>query len=94
MVNVELVYLAKDSPAFYRELSLPAGTTVGEALSHAKIYERHPETRDLAVGIYTKLVSMDTVLRDGDRIELYRPLLVDPKEKRRQIAKVKKRAGK
>lgn len=94
MVNVELVYLAKDSSAFYRELSLPVGTTVGEALSQAKIYELYPETRDLAVGIYTKLVSMDTVLRDGDRIELYRPLLVDPKEKRRKIAKVKKRAGK
>lgn len=94
MVNVELVYLAKDSPAFYLELSLPAGATVGEALSQAKIYERYPETRDLAVGIYTKLVSMNTVLRDGDRIELYRPLLLDPKEKRRQIAKVKKKAGK
>lgn len=91
MVKVELVYLAKEGPGFFLELSLPTGATVGEALSQSKIYELHPETKSLAVGIYAQLVTEDRVLRDGDRIELYRPLLIDPKEKRRQVAKVKKK---
>lgn len=90
MVKVELVYLGKDSTSFYLEMSLPVGTTVGAALSQSKIYDTHPEVSSLAVGIYSKIVSKDTVLREGDRMEIYRPLLLDPKEKRRQIAKVKK----
>ncbi|RUR12276.1 RnfH family protein [Legionella sp. km772] len=90
MVKVELVYLAKDGSSFYLEMSLPAGTTVGAALNQSRIYDTHPEVNTLAVGIYSKIVSQDTILKDGDRIEIYRSLLIDPKEKRRQIAKVKK----
>ena len=90
MVKIELVYSAEDKSIFYLTMDLPLGTTVGAALNLSAIYDIHPETSSLAVGIYSKIASKDTLLRDGDRIELYRPLRRDPKEKRRQLAKVKK----
>ena len=69
-------------------LDLPAGTTVEHALQQSDVLRRFPEI-DLAknkVGIFSKLVSLDTVLRDRDRVEIYRPLIADPKEIRRQRA--------
>ena len=90
MVKVELVYVAKDGSDLHLNLDLPQGATVGDALAHSGIYDLYSETRELPVGIYARQVSRDTVLKDGDRIELYRPLVRDPKEKRRQLAKAKK----
>jgi len=90
MVKIELVYLAQDKTIFNVTMDLPPGTTVGAALSQSQIYDTHSEVSSLAVGIYSKIVSKDTILRDGDRLEIYRPLRIDPKEKRRQLAKVKK----
>lgn len=71
-------------------MDLPDNTTVGAALISSKIFDIHPETATFPVGIYSKIVSKDAVLRDGDRIEIYRPLSIDPKEKRRQLARIKK----
>lgn len=90
MVRVELVYVAKDGTGLHLNLDLPQGITVGDALEQSGIYNLHPETKELSVGIYARQVSRDTVLKEGDRIELYRPLVRDPKEKRRQLARVKK----
>ena len=67
-------------------LSLPEGTTVMQALRASGLLERHTGV-DLAthkIGVWGKLRSPDDVLRDGDRVEVYRPLVVDPKEARRQ----------
>lgn len=90
MVNVELVYVAADQSIVHINLELASGSTVANALALATIYDSHPETRSCAVGIFSKIVSLDTILRDGDRVELYRPLALDPKEKRRQLARKKK----
>lgn len=90
MVTIELVYVPKGLEALHVTLTLSPGTTVGEALNHSGIYSAYPETREMAVGIYAKLVSLDVVLKDGDRIEIYRPLALDPKEKRRQLARKKR----
>ncbi len=68
------------------ELSVREGTTVDEALRASGILARHPEI-DLAatrLGIWGKVRALHDVLREGDRIEVYRPLKVDPKEARRQ----------
>ena len=92
MVKIELVYIAQDKTTIHLTMDLPPGATVGDALSESKIHHTHPETTALAVGIYTKIVSLDTLLRDGDRIELYRPLALDPKEKRRQLARAKNKS--
>ncbi len=91
MVKIELVYIAENQTTFYLEMDLPDGSTVSAALNQSKIYEIHPETYTLKIGIYSKIVSKETLLRNGDRIELYRPLHADPKEKRRLVAKIKKK---
>ncbi len=69
-------------------LTLPAGSTLEHALKASGLLEKYPEI-DLAkgkFGIYSKLAKLDTVLRDRDRVEIYRPLIADPKEVRKQRA--------
>ena len=69
-------------------LKLPAGSTIQQAVEASGLLHKYPEI-DLAknkLGIYAKLCKADTILRDRDRVEIYRPLLADPKEIRRQRA--------
>src|SRR5690606_27056208 len=69
-------------------LTVPAGTTAGEAVRRAGMQERFPEL-DVAkakIGVFGRLCSSDRVLAAGDRVEIYRPLLADPKEVRRKRA--------
>lgn len=69
-------------------LRVAPGTTIGQAIAASGILIQCPGI-DLAtqpVGLYGKKQSMDTILRDHDRIELYRPLIADPKESRRRRA--------
>lgn len=79
-------------------LEVPAGTTVGEAVRLSGIAARLPEVavHECPVGIFGKVVAPERVLQAGDRVELYRPLLADPKEVRKQraakVARVFKKA--
>lgn len=80
-------------------LKIRSGTLVSEAIARSGILRDFPEI-DLAsakVGIYGKQVKLDAVLRDKDRIEIYRPLIADPKEIRKKRAaegkEEKKEAG-
>jgi len=97
MINVEVVYALPHEQALVR-LKLPQGATVAEAVRASGITEKHPEI-DLArnkLGIFGKLTKADAVLRDRDRVEIYRPLIADPKEVRRKRAeegKVMKKGG-
>jgi hypothetical protein len=96
-INIEVVYALPDEQTLLRQ-SLPAGTTVAEAIQVSGILDKHPEI-DLAtnkLGIFGKLAKPDAVLRDKDRVEIYRPLIADPKEVRRKRAeegKVMKKGG-
>lgn len=86
-IEVEVVYALADRQDLIR-LELPAGSTVQQALASSGLLARHPEI-DLAknrLGVYAKLVKPDAVLRDRDRVEIYRPLIADPKEVRKQRA--------
>jgi len=81
------------------KLSLPAGATVRDAIEASGILTKHPEI-DLAgpnkVGVFAKLVRLDTPLRDRDRVEIYRPLIADPKavrKKRAEEGKAMKKGG-
>lgn len=65
-----------------REVELPEGATVADALAAAAL---SPEGH-AAMAIYGETVAADQTLRDGDRLELLRPLLLDPKEARRRRA--------
>ncbi len=96
-INIEVVYALANEQMLLRQ-QLPAGTTAAEAVKACGILEKYPEI-DLAtnkLGIFGKLTKVDAVLRDKDRIEIYRPLIADPKEVRRKRAeegKVMKKGG-
>jgi putative ubiquitin-RnfH superfamily antitoxin RatB of RatAB toxin-antitoxin module len=97
MINVELVYALRDRQKIVR-LAVEEGCRVQQAIEKSGLLEEFPEI-DLAknkVGIWNKLAKMDAELRDKDRIEIYRPLIADPKEVRKQRAaegKVMKKGG-
>lgn len=96
-INIEVVYALPHEQTLLK-LAVPAGTTLGEGVRLSRIQEKHPEI-DLdkgKFGIFGKLSKTDTVLREHDRIEIYRPLIADPKEVRRKRAeegKVMKKGG-
>lgn len=86
-LRVEVVYALPGSEdcAF---VDLSRGETALDAVRASGILERHPEI-DLQthpLGIYGKVVAASAPLADGDRVEIYRPLAVDPKEARRRRA--------
>lgn len=86
-LSVEVVYaLPLDEDAV--TLSLAAGATAGEAVRASGMLERHPEIdlRRHPIGVHGRVVSVRTLLRDGHRVEIYRPLRVDAKEARRRRA--------
>lgn len=97
MINIEVVYALPNEQILLKR-QVPEGTTVAEAIHASGVLGKHPEI-DLAankLGIFGKLAKADTVLRDKDRIEIYRPLIADPKEVRRKRAeegKVMKKGG-
>jgi putative ubiquitin-RnfH superfamily antitoxin RatB of RatAB toxin-antitoxin module len=89
-MQVELVFAMPVDP--WREiLHLPAGTTLAEALAQSTFVQRYPEYADPMppVGIHGERCAPERVLRDGDRIEVYRQLVFDPLESRRRRARHK-----
>lgn len=103
MVNKELIPIEVIYPLAHEQLlfkaNVPAGTTLREGILASGILKHYPElVLDTAdVGIFGKLATLETALRAKDRIEIYRPLLADPKEVRKQRAaegkKMKKGSG-
>lgn len=90
MVNIEIVYSPVQQPMIHLQLAVQAGATVADAIVQSGLQQSHPEITDMVVGVFAKPVAMDTLVKTGDRIEIYRPLLTDPKEKRRQRAREKR----
>ena len=86
-INIEVVYALPAEQILFKQ-QLPEGATVAEAIRLCGVLDRHPEISLSAnkLGIFGKLAKADTVLRDRDRVEIYRPLLADPKEVRRKRA--------
>ena len=86
-INVEVAYAESD-----KQLILPvnvdAGTTVGGAIVQSGMMMKFPDLdiENSKVGIFGKMTKMTTVLQDTDRVEIYRPLIADPKEVRRKRA--------
>ncbi len=87
MINIEVIY-ATEKYVETIMLSLDYGATISTAIDTSGIIKKHPEIvmSKNKVGIYSKLCDLDTVLKDGDRVEIYRPLKADPKEARRSRA--------
>ncbi len=91
LIAIEVVYALARSQTLIR-LSVPMGTTVAQALARCGIASLHPEidVDAVDVGIYGRSVSPMTILEEGDRVEIYRPLIVDAAQARRRRA-LKKR---
>jgi len=87
MISVEVVYALPRKQEILG-VKLPSGSTVCQAIEACGVMQKYPEI-DLAknkFGIFAKLAKAETALRDRDRVEIYRPLLADPKEVRKQRA--------
>ena len=96
-INIEVVYALPDEQTLLKK-AVPEGATVLEGILASGLLEKFPELDVSAhkLGIFGKLTKPDTVLRDKHRIEIYRPLIADPKEVRRRRAeegKVMKKGG-
>lgn len=96
-ISVEVVYAL----AHKQELvlvTLAAGSTVEQAIERSGILEKYPEIDLLKnkLGVFAKLVKPESTLRNRDRVEIYRPLIADPKAVRKQRAaegKIMKKGG-
>jgi putative ubiquitin-RnfH superfamily antitoxin RatB of RatAB toxin-antitoxin module len=88
MISVEVAYALPNKQRIER-VEVPEGSTAIEAVKVSGI-DRHFEeldlAGDLALGIFGKTVPEKQVLQPGDRVEIYRPLLIDPKEVRKRRA--------
>ncbi|WLI91420.1 RnfH family protein [Massilia sp. R2A-15] len=93
MLHVSLCY-ATPEMELLREFDVAPGTTIEAALAASGVLvELGIDLATTPVGIYGKKKPLDTVLRERDRIELYRPLVADPKDSRRRRASHKKDAA-
>ena len=86
MIHILLVHAFEPRQVDEQSIHLPEGVTVADALDHAGWNDRLAAVREhaLGLGIWGRKADLADLLRDGDRIELYRALRVDPKVARRE----------
>lgn len=84
-ITVEVVYALPERQTLIA-LAVAPGTTAGEAVRLSGVLSAHPEfaQREPSIGIFGRVVGREHLLDDGDRIEIYRPLVVDPKTSRNE----------
>lgn len=86
-IKIEVAYARADQQVI-KKIEVETGTTAETAIRQSGILEQFPEI-DLGInkiGLFSKATKLDTVLREMDRVEIYRPLIADPKEVRKQRA--------
>jgi putative ubiquitin-RnfH superfamily antitoxin RatB of RatAB toxin-antitoxin module len=86
-IGIEVAYAVPTEQVLLR-IEVPAGTTVQQAIEASGVLQRFPQIdlANAAVGIFSRPCKLGDTLKAGDRIEIYRPLLLDPKEARRKRA--------
>ncbi|MEP0202243.1 MAG: RnfH family protein [Halioglobus sp.] len=92
-IKVEVAYALPDKQSLLA-LDVPAGTTAMQAAGQSALAQQYDEliVADAKLGIFGKVVAPTQVLREGDRVEIYRPLIADPKEVRKaRAARAKER---
>lgn len=83
-ITVELIYCPAPAVVDACSLQLPPGSTLAQAVLASGLVQRHGlQLPQLQCGIWGRMQAPDTLLRERDRVEIYRPLQVDPKEARR-----------
>jgi putative ubiquitin-RnfH superfamily antitoxin RatB of RatAB toxin-antitoxin module len=93
-LSIEVCYAAADAQTLIA-VDLPEGATLQQALEASGILQRCPaiDLNTQKVGVFGKLKPLDAVLADHDRVEIYRPLLVDPKLSRQRRVEKTRKAG-
>ncbi len=96
MPRVSIVYCPADCPPWEARLDLPSQATIGQALEQSGVLSAFAELRldSISVGVFSLPRRLDDPVHEGDRIEIYRPLIVDPKEARRRRAELKRARAK
>lgn len=87
-MKIEVIYALPERQELLT-LDLPEGSTAFQAVEASGLLQKYPDIEPGGrnkLGVFAKLVKNDAVLRDRDRVEIYRPLIADPKEVRRQKA--------
>ncbi len=86
-IRVEVVFATAERQRLV-ELALPVGATVRDAIRRSGLSKHFPDVDldALEVGIWGRVVPREQLLKDGDRVEVYRPLELDPREARRRLA--------
>ena len=94
-IRVEVAYARPDQHIII-PVELPAGATLEQAIIQSRMLEQFPELdlKTAKVGVFGKLGKLSATLRNGDRVEIYRPLIADPKVVRKQRTAEGKRMGK
>jgi putative ubiquitin-RnfH superfamily antitoxin RatB of RatAB toxin-antitoxin module len=93
-INIEVAYAQPEKQSLL-SVVIDDGLTVEQAIMHSDIINLHPEI-DLnvnKVGIWNRTCKLQDLVKDGDRIEVYRPLIADPKEVRKRRAEKAKQEG-
>jgi putative ubiquitin-RnfH superfamily antitoxin RatB of RatAB toxin-antitoxin module len=93
-VEVEVVFCPEQGPVDLSRLRMPGGATLAQAVAASGVVQRHPvlaQGGGAGHGIWGRLASAQQVLHDGDRVELYRPLRLEPKDARRERQRVQRR---
>lgn len=86
-IKIEVVFALPDDQALV-SVDVDAGATVADVITRSGIREDFPEENidALQVGLWGRVVDRDCRVKDGDRVEIYRPLLRDPRDARRELA--------
>ena len=90
LIDIEVAY-ALPNQQILKQLRVPTGITVEQAIKLSRLIDEFPEI-DLSknkLGIFSKFTQRETIVQPQDRIEIYRPLIIDPKEARRIRARTK-----
>ncbi|MBZ4194898.1 MAG: RnfH family protein [Candidatus Contendobacter sp.] len=95
MIRVEVAY-ARPNQHVIIPVEMPEGATLEQAILQSRLLEQFPDLdlKTAKVGVFGKLGKLSTLLRAGDRVEIYRPLIADPKVVRQQRAAEGKRIRK
>lgn len=87
-ITVDLVYAIKPREALVLSLQVPEGSTVAQVLDYSQLAKKYPSWKVEApsMGIWGKPCLREDIVKNGDRVEVYRPLVVDPQVSRKQRA--------
>lgn len=88
-MNITVVYCPSPTESHIEELTLSEGASIADALAASQLKTMYPDIdfQQQSVGVFSRKASLDTTLHADDRVEFYRPLIINPMERRRLLAK-------